>query len=133
MFSKEKMSIRLDGSKYIVVLVISVFFVVVANIALISDVICKYRLKDYLSNLSRLRFFSAAQRCMEIGTYFVFRYLFGINKCETENDTEITDEYEGWIGHVLSQTREAIEISEHNILSDIRTLESRLEQQGLLT
>lgn len=132
MFSKDKVSMYLNGPTYVMLLVLSVLFVVVAEIAMISDVFLKYELQNYLSDLSRFRFCSIVQRGVQIGIYYVFKYLFGINKCEAQRDAEITEGYDGWVNYVLSQTREFVEISEHNILSDIRILETRLEQQGLL-
>ena len=133
MFSKDKMSVHVNGSNYIVLLILSVLFVVIAEVAIIADLSSKYGLQDYLSNFSRFRLFAVLQRWMRIGTHYLFKYLFGINKSDADQDVDSNGEFDGLINYILSQTREAIDISEHNILSDIRTLESRLEQQGLLT
>jgi len=104
----------------------SIIFMFLANVATIVDIFNTFKLESYFHSSCRFEFFDTIKN-------WVARAVFGIKNYTKSGDRENKQEFDGWIHYVLAQTKEAIEISEHNILSDIRTLELRLEHKGILT
>ena len=122
------MAFERDGSVF--GFAISILCILAVNVAIVFDTFDLYELQIYFPTSHR---FTSLKNRTEKVMQYVSKYLFGVKSSNTAYDTENTEEYEGWANFLLSHTKDAIEISEYNILSDIRTLESRLEQKRLLS
>ena len=135
MTSKNKLREKMITMKtsYIFVLLLGSFFIFAANVVMIMDLVDKCELQSCFSISRKFKIFKNVHHWLAIGMRSLSQRLFGIKRCNAVEDVENSEDYDGWINYVLSQTKEAIQISEDNILSDIRSLESRLEEKGLLT
>ena len=135
--SQNKMSLRMEGSEQnnVIVTIIIIFFVIVANVAMIVDIFDTYtKLYHHLDDFRRIELFEKVNSWLTIRITKIVNYVFRISNSTSVNDRRNKKEdYDGWVNYVLSQTKEAIEISEYNILSDIKALESHLEQRGILS
>merc|ERR1711862_387960 len=102
--------------------------VIVSNVVIVG---MELRLCDICSSESRFESFSSMKRYCMNKIQKLTHSLFGITSSK-EVFKNHGEEHNGWISYVLSQTKEAVELSEHNILCEFRNLEQRLEQKGLL-
>ena len=105
-------------------ILIGIFFVITANVAMIVDLCDVYKLTRVKNSI--------IARLLERMKCWIWRRVFSIKISALGIDIDESEECDGWVNYVLTQTKDAIEISEHNILNDIRILVSRLEQKGLI-
>ena len=125
MISQRMNTMENDEPYSLLSILTSIFFMITANIAMMSDLCDMFRL-TYVNNSRIANCFGRMKQ------WFWYRVI-GIRSCGLGNHVDKNKECDGWVNYVLTQTKDAIEISEHNILNDIRTLVSRLEQKGLLS
>ena len=120
---------ELSQESYTFVTIVSILIVIIANGAMIVDLFETYKLHTYFRNFPRFECLDAVKLSLVTRMWKISHGIFGIRSFASENDSDQSKEYVGWVNYMISQTKEAIETSEQNIISDISTLEVRLARQ----